>query len=472
VSRALAFAAGTALLVWGETGQLVARQLAQVSRTAEAGRVNISYADARPVLEALRADLLPSDLRGLPPAQLGAVWDAWVARRDADIRARVADGDLDSVVTLLLFGVTFTTEPRYSFTTLLRERARQTTVDDVVTADPVVQRRIRDLATGILTPGTNERLQFARRVVERTGLDPRAAANGRQAVERLLREALTRVLVDYDSYFRDNSVGATQFRSRGLSSDTSVYAAFAVDRSLRDLQTQRVLAPRSISRVAVVGPGLDFVDKQEGYDFYPVQTIQPFAVIDSLRALGLAGANGVSLTTFDLSARVNEHLEKARREARAGRSYVVQLPREASQRWQADLVSYWQGFGGRIGMPTAPAAPPPGLSGVTLRAVRIRPDVVASITPRDLNIVLQRPAPLPDGERFDLVIATNILIYYDIFEQSLALVNVSKLLRPGGILLTNNPLFELPTVPMRTGGETEVRYVPGGSDGVVWYRRE
>jgi hypothetical protein len=37
-----------------------------------------------------------------------------------------------------------------------------------------------------------------------------------------------------------------------------------------------------------VGPGLDFADKQEGYDFYPLQTIQPFAVIDSLRVRKLA----------------------------------------------------------------------------------------------------------------------------------------------------------------------------------------
>jgi hypothetical protein len=29
----------------------------------------------------------------------------------------------------------------------------------------------------------------------------------------------------------------------------------------------------SIHRVAIVGPGLDFTDKSDGFDFYPIQTI-------------------------------------------------------------------------------------------------------------------------------------------------------------------------------------------------------
>ncbi|HYT64874.1 MAG TPA: hypothetical protein VEL51_00540 [Vicinamibacterales bacterium] len=30
--------------------------------------------------------------------------------------------------------------------------------------------------------------------------------------------------------------------------------------------------------VAIIGPGLDFSDKAKGYDVYPPQTIQPFAL--------------------------------------------------------------------------------------------------------------------------------------------------------------------------------------------------
>jgi hypothetical protein len=97
------------------------------------------------------------------------------------------------------------------------------------------------------------------------------------------------------------------------------------------------------------------------------------------------------------------------------------------------------------------------------------------VTPRDLNIVLQRPEPV--GEPFDLVIATNILLYYDVFEQSLAGINIAKMLRPGGFLLTNDRIFELPTTPLTGTGFTDVTYLtlPGiGDTGarIIWYQHQ
>jgi hypothetical protein len=92
---------------------------------------------------------------------------------------------------------------------------------------------------------------------------------------------------------------------------------------------------------------------------------------------------------------------------------------------------------------------------------------------RDLNVVAERLDPLPEGDQFDLVIATNILVYYDVLEQSLALANIAAMLRPGGFLLSNNVLVELPTTPMRSVGHTDAVYSdrPDDRDQVVWYRR-
>ena len=38
---------------------------------------------------------------------------------------------------------------------------------------------------------------------------------------------------------------------------------------------------------------------------------------------------------------------------------------------------------------------------------------------------------LDPRERFDLIIATNVLVYYDVFEQSLALANLATMMRRG-----------------------------------------
>ena len=111
----------------------------------------------------------------------------------------------------------------------------------------------------------------------------------------------------------------------------------------------------------------------------------------------------------------------------------------------------------------------PTPDGVDLRATRIRPDVVSSLDVRDVNIVLERLAPLADEDRFDLIVATNILVYYSVFEQSLALANVASMLRPGGFLLSNDVLVELPTTPLHAIGDTRVIYSdhPGDTDDIV-----
>ena len=38
------------------------------------GRANMSYAEAKPILDVLRADLLPAELRTQSPAQLESTW--------------------------------------------------------------------------------------------------------------------------------------------------------------------------------------------------------------------------------------------------------------------------------------------------------------------------------------------------------------------------------------------------------------
>ena len=105
------------------------------------------------------------------------------------------------------------------------------------------------------------------------------------------------------------------------------------------------------------------------------------------------------------------------------------------------------------------------------RAVRIGPNVVKLLRPADLNIVLQH-LDLADDRKLDLMIATNVMVYYEPFEQALALRNIAVMLRPGGMLLTNNALPEVKGVPMRPVGGTSVAYSddPDDGDHVLWYR--
>ena len=234
------------------------------------------------------------------------------------------------------------------------------------------------------------------------------------------------------------------FRDRGLSSDTSFLIDFALERALTAIKAERLLASGGIGRVGIVGAGLDFTDKHDGHDFYPVQTIQPLAIIDSLIRLGLERAGELQVTTFDLSPRVNHHLEAARERARAGTAYPLALPRNLDLPWDPALVAYWERFRASIGEAAADVVPPPNAGNVRVRSVRVRPAVVLSIEPRDLNIVLQRLEPSAPDEGFDLIVATDAV-------------------------------FELPMIPVRAAGSTDVVHItlPGLGDlrdRVVWYQ--
>jgi hypothetical protein len=138
------------------------------------------------------------------------------------------------------------------------------------------------------------------------------------------------------------------------------------------------------------------------------------------------------------------------------------------------VLDYWQRFGSQIGGNAQALALPPQLrqpaNAVRTRAVRIRPEVVGLMDPLALNVVLQR-AVLPPERAFDLVVGTNILIYYGAFEQALALSNVEAMLAPSGVFLTNDLSLELPEIRLRPSGIVNVNYFPGQTDQVRLYTR-
>ena len=440
----------------------------------------IPYADAKPIFAVLREELLPPEFRGLTPAQREAAWPDWVRRRDAAIRARVADGDEDSIINLLQFGTTFTTQPRITEQQLAGVVMRKAGSPDVFVPSPVLRARIDDFIAALAAPGTSERLVFARKVVERRGISP-STEDGRGRLRRYLEERTALVgSAVHAPVLHDPATGLadqiTIFRDRGLASDTLLWINFAIDRAIAEMKAEGALRLRSVHRTAIIGPGLDVVDKQEGYDFYPQQTIQPFALIDSIGRAGLASRLGVAVTAFDVSQSVLGHLESARARAETGAAYTVVLPRNLDQPWTADLVSFRDRFGDQIGTPTAAAAPPANAGNVAVRGVMFPPPVTRAIVPRDLNVVLQRAEPAAGGEGFDLIVATNILLYYDVFEQSLAAANIAAMLRPGGFLLSNDRIFELPGGPVALAGRTAAAYmnVPGSGprgDQIYWYQR-
>ena len=73
------------------------------------------------------------------------------------------------------------------------------------------------------------------------------------------------------------------------------------------------------------------------------------------------------------------------------------------------------------------------------RAISVNPSIVKRVTPVDMNVVFQTVS-LPADKQFDLVIGTNIFVYYDSLDQSLARANIGNMVKPGGYLISNESL--------------------------------
>ncbi len=440
--------------------------------SAEAPRFT-PYDEARPVVEAMR-EALPEGLAGLPDERLAAAWPAWVRERDRAVRERLARGEEDAVVNLLFFGTSFTKTPRLTTAVLDGTEAAR--------AEEAVAGRLRDLAEALARPEGDERLRLARSVFARQR--PKAVVTDRAAVESWLIDAVARVRREQAAFTAELAqvralpdatsqlaARSTLFRDRGIALDTSLRPAFALDEALRDALERGLLTAGSVHRVAIVGPGLDFVEKAEGQDFYPPQSMQALALLDSLVRLGLSRPESLSVTAFDISPPVLDHLARARSRAIGGEGYVLQLPRPR-EGWAAPFVAYWRRLGDAVAGPAEAVTPPPSAGPLEVRAVRVRPEVVAAVHPVDLNVVYQR-VDLPPAERFDLVVATNILVYYDTFEQCLALGNVARMTAVGGLFLTNSLVLELPGSALRSVGYKTVVFSDQPDDGehVIFYRR-
>jgi len=427
------------------------------------------------VLQALPSNL-PSALRGRSTQEIARLWPSWVERHDRDVRARLEQGDEDSLVNFWLYGTSFTSQPP----AVARASPLSAAPLSVAALDVIIKGRLEDLLDRVTTPGDNERLQFARRMLAARNADP-TDAPGRDRARRVLLDTRQRMLREFagtDQTLASATPGgiaavtaanATIFRERGLSSDTSILSDYSVHVALETIARQKTLSPGSVHRVAIVGPGLDFTNKADGYDYYPQQTTQPFALINTLRRLGLAAAD-LQVTTFDINLRVNDHLRSAPARAASSSGYVVTLPLAGREGWTSAVEDYWQQWGNAIG-DAVTAVPAPAVAGVVkTRSVRIQPAVVSSIVPRDLNIVVDR-LPVASDERFDLVVATNVLFYYDVFEQALAAANVAAMLKPDGLFVTNTAV--LPTPPLRaTAAYLRVAHTAERYDEMFWYQRE
>ncbi len=437
----------------------------------------LTFQEVKPILETLKSSLPPE----LKDVKNESQWSDWVKKSDSSIRQRLELGDEDSIVNQFLFGNSYTKQPRLTETEINR-LAQEKSKDAVKLYEEVLRDRLEDYAKVVVSPINNERMSYARDYFRKKIGVELNTPEGKIEIKKIVIASLIRVINEAKNYTaiidqtrnsRDESFIARSavYQARGLSSDTSLKPNFAIESAIKQIKEKGLMS--GVLRVAIVGPGLDFTDKDQGYDFYPPQSIQPFAVIDSLLKLKLAVAKNLKIDTYDLSPKVNSHIASLVERAKKNQPYQIQLPLISDTNWSSGFIDYWTGFGNFVGKQTPPIAVPANLKTLRLRAVSVNSEYLAKIKPFDTNIVVQSPLLL-EKDKYDLIIGTNIFVYYGEFEKALVMKNLDKMLRKGGIVLSNDALTEVPTTNLRKIGQTETFYSDKKIDGdlVIWYQKK
>jgi hypothetical protein len=197
----------------------------------------------------------------------------------------------------------------------------------------------------------------------------------------------------------------TLYQARGHSTDTAIAANYTVWQALSVLHAMR--PSFRAQRVLIVGPGLDFAPRTAFDESAAPQSYQPFAVLDALRSLGMGDP---AVHCFDINDRVVAFFQN------------VRVLRIHSEPGDAEYRRYFTQLGHAIGETKE--------QGWT-KTITLRPGF--SVTAEKLNILTDRAA-----RGYDLVVATNVLLYFNRTELLLALANISGLMNPGAIFLHND----------------------------------
>src|SRR5919106_5001401 len=145
----------------------------------------VRVSEARGILTELAGEL-PSELAMLTPSQRETAWPTWIERRDREIRARLEQGDEDTVVNWLLFGTSFTSRPRAVIGAVDAGGDQELVLRRTI---ELISARMDDLLKALAAPGTDERRLFARALLQKKGLRVTTAAD-RDAARDYLRAAV------------------------------------------------------------------------------------------------------------------------------------------------------------------------------------------------------------------------------------------------------------------------------------------
>ncbi len=335
----------------------------------------------------IQSDDLPAAFQSLFPDLKSTILDV-----EASTAARLREGENDHLIFYVLQSTRFTKAPRIEPALSARDYLDRQQIP------PDVRRRVLDFLKAPVS------------------LDVRLAdlrARLKPTLDSLLAEYARAMRFLYEKEFTaPKSQVAGLYQTRGHSTDTQVEANYAIWNALGVLKAMH--PDLTMHRVLVAGPGLDFAPRMDLFDELPPQSYQPYALADALLSLKLAQSPGLQLQCADINPRVVAFVN----DFATRKQPVLKLISTPSDE---EYQRYFSSLGAAIGIRRADT-------------ISVRKDVAESVSATPLNILTERLT----GDPFDLVVMTNVLLYFNSKELALALTNVAGMLKPGGYFIHND----------------------------------
>ena len=338
---------------------------------------------------------------------------------------RERDGEFDHLIAYALQSDQFTSEPKIEPAQSAREYVQFGAIP------AAVERRLTGFLKAVTKPDDNIRLKYFSRLL---APDQRNVPTLDYEYERVMRFL-------YQKEFRGVK---DAYETRGHSTDTQVAANYAVWNALAVIKASSPAT--KIRKILIVGPGLDFAPRTELVDVFRPQSFQPYAVADAVLGLHLAQGEDLQIDCVDINKRVIDFID----------TFAVgnRLLHLYSEPGVADYNAYFAAIGHSIGVSAKGMKTRELPASFLQRSIVVNAKAAASVHAVRLNIVTERLE-----ESYDLVVATNVLLYFNAKELSLALTNIAKMLPAGGYFVHNDlrPVMEadgdalqMPAVAART----------------------
>ncbi len=377
---------------------------------------------------------------------------------------REREGENDHLVYFILQSRRFTQQPKiepalsaYEFVQNLRPEERGKYLSAHPPCLPALQnmpapvaRRIDDFIDALGRLTTDERLSYFKGFLERSKSPSVPVA------QYLYSQYARSMRFLYEKEFRAKEVSASEkgpflaslYQERGHSTDTRLEANFAVRTALSVLK--QLNPSLELDHVLIVGPGLDLAPRTDLIDAVPPQSYQPFAVADALLGLGLSLPDRLRVDCVDINDRVVQFIQEFPKRKTRSLTVFWRIDSAGGNSIAADYKSYFDNFGKSIGKEAPVERPSAPLDSYLAKSVLVRRDLAEKITADRMNIITERYHPSP---KYDLVVVTNVFLYFSTTELALSVGNIQSMMRTGGYLVHNEFRPELEALSRTLGLE-------------------